>query len=349
MTQYQRVPDPGTGLRLHLNENTGGCSPAVLDAIRSLSAEDIAFYPSYEDVERETAAHLGVERSWMALVNGLDEGLHAVSALALRPGGTAGVTGGTAGVTQSVIPEPAFEMYAACTVAAGAVAVRIPPRAGFEFPIDEIRAAIDDRTRLVYLTNPNNPTGTTVPAATIAGLASELPAVTVLVDEAYIDFGGETMLPWLDTRRNVVVGRTFAKAYGLAALRAGCLIAHPDTLEPIRQTLSPYTLNVAAAVALRAAIRDTAWRAHYVRESAESRRAIYAFCDARDIPYYESAANFVLVRIGDRATTITQALASRGIFIRDRSTQPGCDGCVRITAGLVDHTTRCLDALEGLL
>ena len=354
MTQYQRVPDPGKGLRLHLNENTGGCSPAVLDALRSLTAEDIAFYPSYADVERETAAHLGVGEPWMALVNGLDEGLHAVSALALRPdmdstGGTAGVTGGTAGVMKSVIPEPAFEMYAACTAAAGAVSVRIPPRAGFEFPIDEIRAAIDDRTRLVYLTNPNNPTGLTVPAKTIAGLAGELPAVTVLVDEAYIDFGGETMLPWLETRRNVIVGRTFAKAYGLAALRAGCLIAHPETLEPIRQTLSPYNLNVAAAVALRAAIRDTAWHDRYVRESAESRRAIYAFCDARGIPYYESAANFVLARIGDRAADVARSLAARGIFIRDRSTQPGCDGCVRITAGLVDHTNRCLDALGGLL
>ena len=347
MTQYQRVPDAGKGLRLHLNENTGGCSPAVLDALRSLTAEDIAFYPSYADVERETAAHLGVAESSMALVNGLDEGLHAVSQLALRPD-TDG-PGGTAGVMKSVIPEPAFEMYAACTAAAGGTAVRIPPRKDFAFPADEIRAAVDDRTRLLYLTNPNNPTGTTVPAAVIAGLAEALPAVTVLVDEAYIDFGGETMLPWLETRRNVIVGRTFAKAYGLAALRAGCLIAHPETLEPIRQTLSPYNLNVAAAVALRAAIRDTAWHDRYVRESAESRRAIYAFCDARGIPYYESAANFVLVRIGDRASDLAGSLAARGIFIRDRSTQPGCAGCVRITAGLVDHTARCLDEIGALL
>ena len=353
MTQYQRVPDPGRGLRLHLNENTGGCSPAVLEALRSLTADDVAFYPSYADVERETAAHLGVAEPWMALVNGLDEGLHAVSALALRPGtdgtGGTGGTGGTAGVMKSVIPEPAFEMYAACTAAAGATAIRIPPRENFAFPVDEIRAAVDDRTRLLYLTNPNNPTGTTVPAAVIARLAEELPAVTVLVDEAYIDFGGETMLPWLESRRNIIVGRTFAKAYGLAALRAGCLIAHPETLEPIRQTLSPYNLNVAAAAALRAAIRDTAWHDRYVRQSAESRRAIYAFCDARDIPYHESAANFVLVRIGTRAPDIAQALAARGIFIRDRSTQPGCAGCVRITAGLVDHTARCLDELGALL
>ncbi len=341
MSEYQRVPDPGRGLRLHLNEHTGGCSPSVLEAIRSLTAEDIAFYPPYADVEREASAHLGVETSWMALVNGLDEGLHAVSALALRPD--------AGGPMKSIIPEPAFEMYAACTAAAGGVATRIAPRAGFAFAIDDIRAAVDARTRLLYLTNPNNPTGLTVPAATIAALAAEMPAVTVLVDEAYIDFGGETMLPYLDTQRNVIIGRTFAKAYGLAALRVGCLIAHPETLAPIRSTLSPYNLNVAAAAALRAAIGDREWHDAYVRESHASRQMVYDFCEKRGLDYYRSDANFVLLRLGPRATTVTSALASRGIFIRDRSTQPGCDGCVRMTAGLTAHTTRCLDALGELL
>lgn len=341
MSTYQRVPDPGRGLRLHLNENTGGCSPAVLEALRALTAEDIAFYPPYLDVERETAAHLGIEPSWMALVNGLDEGLHAVSQLVLRPD--------TGGVMKSVIPEPAFEMYAACTAASGGVAVRVPPRPDFAFAIDGIRAAIDDRTRLLYLTNPNNPTGLTVPASTMTALAGEFPGLTVLVDEAYIDFGGETLLPFLDSHRNIIIGRTFAKAYGLAALRAGCLIAHPATLEPIRATLSPYNLNVAAAVALRAAIGDRDWHDRYVRESAASRELIYAFFDARGIPFYRSAANFVLARVGPRATEIVSALAERGIFIRDRSNQPGCDGCVRITAGLTTHTERCLDALKDLL
>ncbi len=347
MSTYQRVPEAGRGLRLHLNENTGGCSPAVLEALRALSAEDLAFYPAYTDVERETAAHLGVEPSWMVLVNGLDEGLHIVSLLALRPGTDS--TGGTAGAMTSIIPEPAFEMYAACTAAAGGIATRVPPRPDFAFAIDGIRAAIDARTRLLYLTNPNNPTGLTVPAETIAALARELPGVTVLVDEAYIDFGGESLLPYLDEQRNIIIGRTFAKAYGLAALRAGCLIAHPDTLEPIRATLSPYNFNVAAAVALRAAIADGDWHDRYVRESLASRALIYAFCDERGIPYYRSAANFVLVRVGPQATAVTKALAERGIFIRDRSGQPGCEGCVRITAGLTSHTEQCLRALGDLL
>lgn len=341
MSSYQRAPEAGRALRLHLNENTGGCSPAVLDAIRGLTAEDIAFYPQYDDVERETAAYLGVDRSWMALVNGLDEGLHLVSAVALRPD--------PEGPRRSVIPEPAFEMYAACTKAAGGVALRIAPREDFIFPLDEILAALDGRTRLLYLTNPDNPTGLTVQPSTIASIAAAAPHVTVLVDEAYIDFGGDSMLPLLDAHRNVVVGRTFAKAYGLAALRAGCLIAHPDALTPIRETMSPYNLNVAAAAALRAALKDRAWRDRYVGESARSRELIYAFCDVRGIPYYRSAANFVLARIGDRAPELARQMAAAGVFVRDRSTQPGCAGCLRITAGLTPHTARCLDALGSLL
>ena len=341
MTTYQRPPEAGRGLRLHLNENTGGCSPAVLAAVRALSAEDFAYYPSYDAVETEAAAYLGVDRSWLALVNGLDEGLHLVSALALRPDPD--------GPRRSVIREPAFEMYAACTRAAGAEAVRIPPRDDFAFPLDEIRATLDARTRLLYLTNPDNPTGLTIEPGIIASLAASAPHVTVLVDEAYIDFGGESMLPLLDTHRNIIVGRTFAKAFGLAALRAGCLIAHPDALTPVRDTMSPYTLNVAAAEALRAAIQDVAWRDEYVRQAAESRQLIYDFFDARGTSYYRSAANFVLVRVGDNASAIVAALAARGIFIRDRSSQPGCRGCVRITAGLTKDTERCLAILGELL
>ena len=340
MSAYQKAAG-GSGLRLHLNENTGGCSPAVLEAIRGLTAEDIAFYPNYEEVERETAAYLGVDRSWIALVNGLDEGLHLVSARALRPDRD--------GLRSGVIPEPAFEMYAACIQAAGGVAVKIPPRANFAFPFDEIRAALTPRAAILYLTNPDNPTGLTIPPSTIAALAHAAPHVTVLVDEAYIDFGAESCLPLLDSHRNIIAGRTFAKAFGLAALRTGCLIAHPDTLAPIRETMSPYNLNVAAATALRAAIRDRAWRDRYVDQSAASRALIYAFCEERAIPYYRSAANFVLLRIGLRASSIAKELAARGILIRDRSTQPGCDGCIRITAGLVDHTTRCLSALGEML
>jgi histidinol-phosphate aminotransferase len=239
-------------------------------------------------------------------------------------------------------------VYAACTHAAGGDALRIRPGADLAFQLDDIRAALDERTSLLYVTSPGNPTGRSVPVQTIAALAAGARDVTILVDEAYVDFGGETAIPLVDTHHNVIVGRTFAKAFGLAALRAGCLVAHPETLAPLRAMVPPYTLNVAAAAGLRAALRDRAWRDHYIRESEQSRRMVYEFCEARGLPYYRSDANFVLVRVG-KAGAVVDALAARGIFIRDRSSQPGCAGCVRITAGVVAHTAHCLDALAEVL
>ena len=146
MNGYLRVPDPGEGLRLHLNENTAGCSPRVLDALRRLAATDISFYPDYAAAGRATAAHLGVPESRLLLLNGLDEGLHLASFAMLR-----GVTGAPA---EAVIVEPAFDMYAACATAAGGRAGTGSPRADFSFPADETLAALSGQTRLVFLTNP---------------------------------------------------------------------------------------------------------------------------------------------------------------------------------------------------
>jgi histidinol-phosphate aminotransferase len=135
----------------------------------------------------------------------------------------------------------------------------------------------------------------------------------------------------------------------LAALRVGALIAHPDALAPLRRLLPPYSLNICALRAVEAAMGDRAYLNGYVAQSEASRRLIYEFCDARGIPYWRSEANFVLLRLGPEATAITAALAASGIYIRDKSAAPGCEGCVRITAGVLEHTRACLNALEDVL
>ncbi len=186
--------------------------------------------------------------------------------------------------------------------------------------------------------------------ADIARVAAGVPEeALVFVDEAYHDFCGDTALPVAAMRSNVVVGRTFAKAQGLAALRVGCLMAPPDTLTPLRLVVPPYSLNVCAAAGLRAAIADRARLAWYVEQVQQSRALVYECCERLGLTCWESGANFVLVRIGARAAAVTSGLAARGIFVRDRSRDAGCDGCVRITAGVVDHTARCLAALEDIL
>jgi len=248
-----------------------------------------------------------------------------------------------------IYPEPAFEMYRVCAEAVGLPVKRIAPLPGFAFPLGDLLASAST-AGLYYLTDPNNPTGLGIPADAVDRIAAAAPKATVLVDEAYADFSRRTLIgPLLDERRNVVVGRTFAKGHGLAALRIGALVGHPDALAPLRALMPPFTLNIAAIRALEAALADTAWTDAYVRESDASKDAIYAFCERRGFQYWRSEANFVLLRVGAHASSVVAALAARGILIRDRSTQPGCDGCVRISAGTLDATTRCLMALEDVL
>jgi histidinol-phosphate aminotransferase len=342
---YARPLDRAGALRLHLNENTGGCSATVLEAIRQISAEDVAYYPDYTALSRECAEYLGVREAQLVLTNGLDEGLLALTVSAF------GIMQASDGLPEAIVPMPAFEMYSVFIKAASGRLVAIPPKPDFEFQTREICDAVTDRTRLLFLTSPNNPTGLLIPRDAIREIARSLPnEVTILLDEAYFDFCGETFLPELDAHPNVIIGRTFAKAHGLAGLRAGCLIGDPERLEGVRQTVPPYSLSVVAAAGWRAALRDREYLDWYRRQVAESRELLYAACERLSLSYWKSAGNFVLINVerAGQAEEIVQAFADRGILVRDRSRDPGCRGCIRITAGLVRHTETAIEALEGL-
>ena len=341
---HRRPADRAGALRLHLNENTGGCSPAVIEAIRQLTAEDVAVYPDYAALSRECADYLGVREAQLVLTNGLDEGLLATTI-------TCFTRQVVAGRPEAVIPQPAFEMYKVFVQAAGGRVVPIAPQPGFAFPTREICDAVTPQTRLIFLTNPNNPTGQLISREAVRDIARCVPAeVTVFVDEAYYDFCGETFLPEIDAHPNVLIGRTFAKAHGLAGLRAGCVIGDPDRINTIRNAVPPYSLSVFAVAGWRAALRDREYLAWYRTQVQESRELLYAACARLNLPYWKSAGNFVLINVGtaDAAAELVEAMASRGILVRDRSHDPGCAGCIRITAGLVRHTELAIEALEGL-
>jgi histidinol-phosphate aminotransferase len=239
-------------------------------------------------------------------------------------------------------------MYAASAEAAGGRVVQVPLRDDFDFPLDDVLEAMTPRTRIVYVTDPNNPTGRSVPRGAVQAIAASAPQAIVFVDEAYAEFRGDQRIDrsLLDGHPNVVIGRTFAKAHGLAAIRAGALIAAPQTLEATRQVVPPYSLNVAAAVALPAALGDREHLARYLREVHESRELLYRALDRLAVTYWRSDANFVLARFGERASEVVNTLQQRRIYVRDRSKAPGCAGCVRITAGAVEHTRMAIAAIE---
>ena len=336
---YEPLPDIEAGRRLHLNENTGGCSPAVLRAVRRLSREDIAAYPVYARATDRCAAALGVAPGCVLLTNGLDEGILTV-ALALLP---------RAEPADAVVVEPAYGMFAPSARLGGARVLHVAPPPDLRFDRDAVRAALTPHTRLVLLASPNNPTGEVVSAADIRALVAAVPSgAAVFVDEAYADFDGRSVVADLAHTPNLVVGRTFAKAYGLAGMRIGCIVAQPAVIQRLRGAIAPFSVNVFAAAALEAALADRGYVEWYVGQVRESRDLLYAACGRLGLPFWRSAANFVLMRVGD-AAGVRAALAARGIHVRDRSSAPGCEGCIRITAGLVDDTKACIAALEEVL
>ncbi len=339
------LPDPRTTLRLHLNENTAGCSPAVLDAIRSLDALDVSSYPNAAAATTAAERYFGVEPGWVHLTDGLDDGLRVVAETArLRPAPP------PAEKPTAVVVDPAFEMYEVYITGVGFEIVRVPPGPDFAFPADALARALTPRTRLVYLTDPNNPTGQPIPAGTSERAAAALPNALVVQDEAYSEFSGRSIIgSVLDRQRNLLVGRTFAKAFGLAGMRVGALVAHPDTLAPMRRALPPFAVNTVALRALEAALADRSHLAWYLAQVAASKQAVYDFCTRRGLKFWKSEGNFVLVLLGDRADDARRALAEDGILISGRNHQAGCTGAVRITTGVLAHTTRCLEALGRAL
>ena len=339
MTRIQGIPDLGSGLRLHLNENTGGCSPRVVDAVRAFDARGLATYPDYRSAVIETAAFLGVDPERLVLTNGLDEGVLLAAIAYLAP---------AAETPEVVMSMPAFETYVTTAKAMRARIVAVPPGLDYSFPVDGVLAAVTPRTRLIYINNPNNPTGQAVPRDAIRRVAREAPHAVVFVDEAYHDFMGENFLEEAATFPNVLIGRTFSKAHGLAGMRVGVMIARPEILEPIRSVMPLFNLNVVAVQALRAALTDTTFTPWYVSQAAESKALLYAALDRVGLRYWKSAANFVLVDGGTRAREIIDGMIARGVLVRDRSHDPHTANCFRVTAGVVEHTQKAVEALEAL-
>jgi histidinol-phosphate aminotransferase len=171
----------------------------------------------------------------------------------------------------------------------------------------------------------------------------------VMVDEAYYHFDGESVMGDLAAVPNLIVARTFSKAYGLANLRIGMLAGSAELLKYVRKVSSPYNVNGVALDCLPAAIEDEAYLSWYVEQVRVGRERMMGGLAELGVPYFPSHANFVLMNIGSKHKELVQAMRAHGVLLRDRSTDPGCDGFVRITIGVEEHVTRGLAALKVCL
>jgi histidinol-phosphate aminotransferase len=325
------------GLRLDFNENVDGCSPRVLDTLHSITAETLNRYPEREPGERAVARHLGISFEQVLLTNGVDEAIHLLAETYLEPG------------DEALIAVPTFSMYEIYALATGAVVRCVQSGEALEFPASGLLRAITPRTRLICIANPNNPTGAIATREELLAIADAAPQAAVLIDEAYIHFGGESLLDQLGKIDNLFISRTFSKAHGLACFRLGALLGSEAQLKMLRRVASPYNVNGIALACLGAALDDHDYIASYIAQVLEGRSRLERFYSERNIPYWPSQANFVLAYFGEYREALVKQMRERGILVRDRNSDPGCAGCVRITLGNDSQTELLLRELPEAL
>ncbi len=326
-----------SGICLDLNENTAGCSPRVVAKLHSLTPADLSLYPDKSAGERAVAAHLGVPAEQVLLTNGVDEAILLLFSCFLGPG------------DEALYPVPTFPMYPICAGASGAAPVEVRMERDFRFPGQQILTAITPRTRMIAVANPNNPTGALAPRAELQRILEAAPEAAVLLDEAYYEYSGETMLGELARFPNLFVARTFSKAYGLAALRLGCLVGALEHMEMVRRLAPPFTVNGVALACLPVALADREHVEACVAAVRHERARLEAELSKYSIRTWPSRGNFILAELGTNHAAFTAEFEKADIYVRDRGADPACSGCVRITVGTPAEMDRFYAALPGIL
>ncbi len=323
-------------LRLDFNENTVGAPPHVLDFIkRYLTAADLSIYPEYDHALEDLSRFFGAATDELTLTNGTDEAIHLLVNTYVNE------------QDDVLLLRPSYAMYRFYSELAGATPVEVDYRPGtLAFPLEEILERITPQTRAIFISNPNNPTGTGTHVDALAQIAKQASHAALFVDEAYYEFSGMTVLPLIAEYSNLFVSRTFSKTYGMAGMRCGCLFSNSANMEYVRKAQSPYSVNALAAMAARIAVQDQQFVEEYVLEVLAARELLYVGLERLNIPYIKSQANFVLFEAGERAAEIRDELKNRNVLVRDRSHE--LPGRVRVTVGTRDQIQRFLDELEQI-
>ena len=324
-------------LRLDFNENTLACSPRVKEALAAVSMGALTRYPEREPVEAIVAADLGLKPEQVALTNGVDEAIHVLFEAFLDRG------------DELLLPVPTYTMYEVYSSATDARVVAVQAAGDLAFPFERLLAAITPQTKIIAVANPNSPSGTAATREQLLELARRAPHAVLLVDEAYFHFHGETVMDMVGALPNLVVARTFSKAYGLAGMRLGLLAGPEGMMRWVRRVLSPYSVNSLALVCLKAALQDKKYLDWYVDEVLAARAEFEAALDHLKIRRWPSRANFILVEIGAHHAEFVRLMRSAGVLVRDRSNDPGCEGRVRITVGTREQMQQAAAALKATM
>lgn len=327
-------------VKLASNENPLGPGPAAVAAMQA-AILDIARYPDGNgfEMKRALSAHYGVDTARLVLGNGSNDVLELAGRTFLSPG------------TSGVYSQHAFAVYPLTVQAQGATHIQVPAR-DFGHDLDAMLAAIRDDTRVVFVANPNNPTGTFLPGSELQRFLALVPRrVIVVLDEAYTEFLPDAdrydSLSWLDAHPNLVVSRTFSKAFGLAGMRVGFAVGHPDVADLMNRVRQPFNVNSVAQAGAIAALGDADYLARSRKLNAEGMAQIVDGVTRLGLRHIPSRGNFVCVHVG-AAGQVYGELLRRGVIVRPVGGY-GMPEWLRVSIGLPTENERFLTALADVL
>jgi histidinol-phosphate aminotransferase len=331
--------DPGSIVKLASNENPLGMPASAKAAIAR--ATELGRYPDGNGYELKKAlsSKLGVPLDWLTLGNGSNDILELAAATMLAPG------------TSAVYAQHSFAVYALATQARGARAIVVPAR-DLGHDLDAMAAAIAPDTRVVFVANPNNPTGTFIPHEQVAAFIAKVPSdVLIVLDEAYNEYLPPELrfetTAWVKQYPNLLISRTFSKIFGLAGLRIGYGIAQAELTDMLNRVRQPFNVNSLAQVAAIAALDDVAFQQQSYEINQRGMKQLVDGFRALGLQTVPSYGNFVLVKVGP-AASVYQALLARGVIVRPVANY-GLPEWLRVTIGLPQENAKLLDALPAAL
>lgn len=324
-------------IRLDFNENTWGCSPEVIKALKSLNADEISAYPEYSKLREKLAKYLEIKKEEVFATNASDEAIKIVMDAYVDKN------------QEVILPEPTFALFRLYAEVAGAKIRSILYNTDLSFPAAKVLKAINKKTRLVVLVNPNNPTGTSIKKEDIIKIIKKAKNSIVLLDEAYCQFTKESCAGLINKYKNLVILQTFSKAFGMAGLRLGYIISNKNNISNMLKASSPYSVNAAAIKAAFATIDDKSYVDDYAKQVKESKKMLYKSLEDLGIKTYPSAGNFILAYFGGKAADVCSKLKEKKILVRDRSSDALLNGCVRITCGKRSQTLMLIKELKKIL
>ncbi len=326
-------------LRLDFNENTLGCSPKVLNALRRMDAAALSVYPDYSRFKIKLSRYLGVERENIVLTNASDEAIKLFMDTFIEGG------------DEIILPVPTFTLFSFYAGLADAVINEVPYNDDLSFPVKRVINAITKDTKLVVLVSPNNPTGTAIADDDVISILRKAKEndTLIVIDEAYYEFCDKSFVNLVNDFDNLLVIRTFSKAFGLAGLRMGYLIGSRMLTKYLAKAQSPYSVNAPALIAAEAALADTSFVRGYVNEVKKNKLFVREELENLGVKSYPSDANFLIADFGERCGAVLNKLRDRGILVRDMRGYPLLKDSLRITIGTGAQCRRLIRAIRTIL